>query len=202
MHATTWFLRSKRLADDTAATITYFATAVQALAAKLPALLDEHVKSQCEARSAHYIGQGIPREIADRVASSDILFAALDIVELAAGHGKAVETVARVYFDLAASLGIPWLRERIGQLASEEHWQTLAKNAMRDDLASLQRTLTSEVLTQADTEATPNALIALWQSANGIALERARHILGELRSSPAPDLAMLSVALRELRNLA
>jgi glutamate dehydrogenase len=72
---------------------------------------------------------------------------------------------------------------------------------MRDDLAGLQRTLTSEVLTQADADATPAELIALWQSANGVALERAQRILGELRSNPAPDLAMLSVALRELRNL-
>jgi glutamate dehydrogenase len=66
----------------------------------------------------------------------------------------------------------------------------------------LQRALTSEVLTQANSDATPDALIALWQSANRLALERTRHMLGELRNNPAPDLAMLSVALRELRNLA
>ena len=201
MRATTWFLRSKRLAEDMAATIAYFSAGVQALAANLPSLLDEPVKSQLEARAAYYVGLSVPREIAERVASFDILFAALDIAELSAVHGKGVETVAGVYFGLAALLDLPWLRERIGKLASDGHWQSLAKNAMRDDLAGLQRTLTSEVLAQANAEAAPAELIARWQSANGVALERARHILGELRSGPAPDLAMLSVALRELRNL-
>jgi len=33
-------------------------------------------------------------------------------------------------------------------------------------------------------------------------MERATRLLEELRAAPAPDLAMLSVALRELRNLA
>jgi glutamate dehydrogenase len=201
VRATTWFLRSKRLAEDTAATIAFFAAGVQALAGSLPALLDEHAKIQLETRVAYYTGHGVPAEIAERVASFEILFAALDIVELAQAHGKAVETVARVYFDLAAALDLPWLRGRIGQLASDGHWQSLAKSAMRDDLTGLQRTLTSEVLAQANADATPGELIALWQSANAIELERAQHMLGELRNNPAPDLAMLSVALRELRNL-
>ncbi|MEN3355927.1 MAG: glutamate dehydrogenase, partial [Betaproteobacteria bacterium] len=199
---TTWFLRSKRLTEDTAATIAYFGAGVQAIAANLPALLDDDMKRELDARTAHYTAEGVPKEVAARVASSEILFSALDIVELSSAHGKPVETVARVYFDLAASLGLPWLRGRIGQLAAEGHWPSLAKNAMRDDLAGLQRALTSEVLTQANSDATPDALIALWQSANRLALERTRHMLGELRNNPAPDLAMLSVALRELRNLA
>jgi hypothetical protein len=33
-------------------------------------------------------------------------------------------------------------------------------------------------------------------------MERAARILGELRAVQSPDLAMLSVGLRELRNLA
>jgi glutamate dehydrogenase len=198
---TAWLLRSKRLAEDTAATIAYFSPGVQTLAATLPSLLDENVKSQLEARASHYTGEGVPTAIAQRLASFDILSGALDIVELAAAHNKPIETVARVYFDLAASLDLPWLRERIGQLVSTGHWETMAKNAMRDDLAGLQRTLTSEVLTQADAGTVPDELVARWQSANSVALERVRQILAELRSGPAPDLAMLSVALRELRNL-
>ena len=37
---TTWFLRSRRLAEDMAATIAHFAPRVEALAARLPTLLD------------------------------------------------------------------------------------------------------------------------------------------------------------------
>jgi NAD-specific glutamate dehydrogenase len=48
---------------------------------------------------------------------------------------------------------------------------------------------------------TPAALVARWEGANRDAMERAARLLGELRAAPAPDLAMLSVGLRELRNL-
>jgi glutamate dehydrogenase len=197
---TAWLLRSKRLGEDTAANIAYFSPGVQALAAKLPTLLDDNVKKQLDARALHYTVQNVPRTIAERLASFDVLSGALDIVELAAAHRKPIETVARVYFDIAASLDLPWLRERIGQLVTASHWETMAKNAMRDDLADVQRTLTSEVLTQTE-EGAPDELVARWERANSVALERVRQILSELRSGPAPDLAMLSVALRELRNL-
>ena len=96
--------------------------------------------------------------------------------------------------------GLPWLREKIAALPGDEHWQLLAKGAMQDDLSALQRTLTGTVLAGAN-GASPAKLVAAWQDANRRALERAGQILAELRAVSAPDAAMLSVALRELRNL-
>ena len=40
-----------------------------------------------------------------------------------------------------------------------------------------------------------------WEQGNRQALERAQRLLQELRDTGTGDLAMLSVALRELRNL-
>jgi len=47
----------------------------------------------------------------------------------------------------------------------------------------------------------PAKRVAAWQDANKRTLERATQLLTELRAVPAPDAAMLSVALRELRSL-
>jgi glutamate dehydrogenase len=47
---TTWFLRSRRLSEDMAATIDHFAPRVEALAARLPTLLDEAGASACVGR--------------------------------------------------------------------------------------------------------------------------------------------------------
>jgi len=41
-----------------------------------------------------------------------------------------------------------------------------------------------------------------WQKSQAIPLDRARRMLSELADAKSADLAMLSVALRELRNLA
>ena len=45
-------------------------------------------------------------------------------------------------------------------------------------------------------------LLAAWEQRNAQPLERAQRLLAELADAKTADLAMLSVALRELRNLA
>ena len=107
-----------------------------------------------------------------------------------------------MYFELSSKLGFAWLRERIGKLPGDSHWQALAKSSMRDDLAGLQRTLAANVLGGGGDGEDAAALVAtVGEREPRRAGARAR-LLGELRAAPAPDLAMLSVGLRELRNLA
>ena len=48
----------------------------------------------------------------------------------------------------------------------------------------------------------PAESIAAWEAKNAVLLERAQRMLAELGDAKVPDLSMLSVALRELRNLA
>ncbi|MEO8346505.1 MAG: NAD-glutamate dehydrogenase, partial [Betaproteobacteria bacterium] len=199
---TTWFLRSKRLSDDMGATIANFAPGVAELSERLPKLLDAGERARIDAAVANYVGQGVPKELAVRVVTFDTLYAALDIAEVAANAKRPVDPVATVYFDLANRLGMPWLREKIATLPGNKHWQMLAKSAMLDDLSGLQRVLTGTVLSSASVDgAAPAKLMAAWQDGNRRALERAELLLAELRAVPAPDAAMLSVALRELRNL-
>jgi glutamate dehydrogenase len=201
VRATSWFLRSPRLKAPMEETIERFRPGVEALYEHLARLLDPQARQHFEAQAARWMQAGVPAGIARRVAALDTLFAALDIAEVAADAGRPVATVAGVYFELGAKLGLGWLRERIGGLPGDSHWQTLAKGAMRDDVAGLARTLARNVV--ADGQAQDAAeLVAAWQSRNGASMERATRLLEELRAAPAPDLAMLSVALRELRNLA
>jgi glutamate dehydrogenase len=121
------------------------------------------------------------------------MFNVLDIVEVGDRLRRDVGEVARAHFALSGELDFPWLRSRIGILPAENHWQTLAKAALRDDLAGMLRALTSDALRGGD--------IAGWKARNAVLHERFRQILAELRAAESPDLAMLSVALRELRNL-
>jgi glutamate dehydrogenase len=202
VRATSWFLRSRRLAEPMGGTIERFQPGVEALHAELHRLLDAAGRSQLDIHAVRWTQAGVPREIAVRVAAFDTLFAALDIVEVAEATKRPVPTVAGVYFELSAKLGFAWLRDRIGQIPGDSHWQALAKSSMRDDLAGLARTLAANVLSAGADGEGPGALVARWEGASRDAMERAARLLGELRAAPAPDLAMLSVGLRELRNLA
>jgi len=198
---TTWFLRSRRLSDDMGRTIADFAPRVEALAARLPTLLDEQSRERVAAAAAEYVAKGVPEALATRVVALDLLYSTLDIVEVAAATKRPVELVAEVYFALAKGLELAWLSEMIGRLPADKHWQRLARNAMQDDLSGLQRTIAAEILSQGAAHADRDELLAAWRERNRRAIERAQHLLGELRAAPSADTAMLAVALRELRNL-
>jgi glutamate dehydrogenase len=200
VRATNWFLRSSRLAAPMEPTIEHFRPGIEAIHGRLVALVDPGTAARVDALAGGWVQAGVPPETARRVAALDTLYAALDIAEVAAATGRASETVAAAYFGVTSRLGLAWLRERIGALPGDGHWQGLAKSAMRDDLAGLQRALASNALAAtADGAGDP---VAAWETRQRAAIDRAARIVGELRGVPAPDLAMLSVALRELRNLA
>ncbi|MFN0085177.1 MAG: NAD-glutamate dehydrogenase [Blastocatellia bacterium] len=203
VRATSWFLRSRRLGDDMASTIAHFRQGVEALAGRLPHVLDAADRERMQSLAAQYQRRGVPESLALRMGSLDPLFAALDIVEVAgANQIHALDHVARVYFELATQLGLPDLREQIGMLPGDQHWQALAKGAMLDDLTGLQRTLTGEVLNGFGDSVSPDALVARWKQENQRAIDRTQQLLAELKTTPGADVSMLSVALRELRHLA
>ena len=199
---TVWFLRSRRLADDMAATIAHFRPLVESLSAQLPKLLAAGERARVDAEVARLAAAGVPRELAERVVTFGTLHAALDIAEVAATAKKPVEPVAAVYFAVADRLGLAWLREKIAALPGDAHWDRLARGAMQDDLSGLSRAVTADVVGAGGDAADPATLVDAWQDRNRRALERAAQLVAELRAAPLQDAAMLSVALRELRSLA
>jgi glutamate dehydrogenase len=196
-----WFLRNRRQPMDIAATVSHFAPGVASLAQELPKLLAPDDSEALDRLAERFIEAGTPAELARRVASLDALFSGLNVIEVATTRGETVEAVAAVYFALGYRLDLHWLRDQIGRLPAETHWQTLAQGALRDDLYSEQRELTLEVLKPGTEDRDAEALIDAWMKENRSAVERAEAVLSDLREAETLDIAMLSVALREIRNL-
>ncbi len=198
---TKWFLRSRRLNDEMAATIALFKPRAEALEAQLPQLLDDADRTRMAASVDGYVAKGVPPEVAARVVALEMVYSTLDIVEVADTTSRPIELVAQIYFDLATRLGVPWLRDRIAALPADQHWRMLARGAMLDDLSALQRSIASQVVSGERGIDKAPALIGGWKDRNQRALERQAQLLTELRNASAVDAAMLSVALREMRSL-
>jgi glutamate dehydrogenase len=196
-----WFLRNRRQPLDIAATVSHFAPGVASLAQELPKLLAAADSEALDRMAERFTAQGVPADLANRVASLDALFSGLNVIEAADACGETVEAVAAVYFALGTRLDLHWLRDQIAKLPSETHWQALAQGALRDDLYSEQRELTSEVLRPGLEDRDAEALIDAWMRENAASVARATSMLNDLKEAEAVDIAMLSVALREIRNL-
>ncbi|MCP5143661.1 MAG: NAD-glutamate dehydrogenase [Gammaproteobacteria bacterium] len=198
---TRWFLRRRNYLGDLARSIEELAPAIEATAA----LLKDHPAASPDIigqRTREYVEQGVDETLAQSTAVTAEVHAALDIHEVARATTRSVPQTLSVYLALSQRLELPALRERIGQLPGDNHWQLLARAALRDDLADRLRALTAVVLKRNPGLETPDALVGAWEQANPGVIGRTRQVLQEIQSAGTVDLAMLSVGLRELRNLA
>ena len=199
--ASRWFVRHRRSPLDVSAAVAAFAPGAEALAPLLPGLLSAAEGEAMEQAAAAWGAAGVPADLAARVATLDHLLPSLDIVEVAGETQAAIEEVASVYFTLGERLELDWLRARIEALPRDDRWQTLARAALADDCARERAGFTAGVLRTAEPEAGPAAPTAAWLEANRAAVERFLCVLDEIRGGSTPDLATLSVAMREARAL-
>jgi glutamate dehydrogenase len=201
VRSTLWFLRYRNLNDDITKTVERFASGVKAVAAGLHKFLSRDEKASMTQAAQSLTQSKVPNDLAMRLLSFDPLYSALDIVEIATDTKRSVEEVAGVYFGVGGRLDLSWLRKQIGGLPADSHWQTLAKAALGDDVSGLERELTGLILRLTPQLKVSDALIKEWEVQNQSALGHCRQVLADLQSAGNLDLSMLSVALRELRNL-
>jgi glutamate dehydrogenase len=195
-----WFLRANDQHNSMTATVEQFQPGVALVRKSMPALLNGTDLEALNLRKTSLIGAGVPEETAEITAGLDAAYAALDIVEVAKKSGQTVELVSAVYFALVGKLEIRWFAKQISSLPTSTHWQSLARNAIRDDLSSQQRQLTLTVVSQSAATKNPELLIESWEQSRALALTRINEMVDDFKSGVV-DLAMLSVVLRELRTL-
>jgi glutamate dehydrogenase len=123
--------------------------------------------------------------------------AALDIVRLTRA-GRPVEEVARVYFGLGARFGLDRLRAAGASLAAETPWQKAAVAVVVDDLFNYQSILASRVIRETDGARDP---VDTWLAARQRVVERIDQTMTDVKAAATIDLAMLTVASRQLRAL-
>ena len=148
---------------------------------------------------------GVPKALAQRIASLDVLAAGGDVVRIARDSGVPVLDTGHVYFELGARLGIDWVRHASRTITPESEWEKLAIDAIVDDSYRHQSALTNRVLDVAGGgKLGPKVVedvIETWVESRNGAVERTCQMLDDLRSNATVDLAMLSVANGQLRNL-
>ncbi len=145
--------------------------------ARAESFIHAEIDEQADPDMIETIQAGIERVLAD--------------VRLAVTDWRAMCATAA---DILAKIdGVPLPKDEIG-----------AVGAVLDDLVALQSEIARKVLAAVDAAASDKASAGLeaWLAPRRTAVERFEETLGEIRAANAVDLAMLTVATRELRALA
>src|SRR5690606_22514097 len=190
--ASRWMLRH-RGQGDLPSMIAHYQPAAQTLRQHVDQWLPTTAVAQWKADSARLIEAGVDAQLADDLTVLDYLYPVLDLVDVAAKAGCTLEQAARTYFAIETTPGLGMWRQPIAMRPTGSLWQTQARASARDDVYSLAAQMSLSLLSSQQP-------LAQWLERHAKAIER----LNAMRESIAgqtPDLAPVSVALRELRNL-
>jgi glutamate dehydrogenase len=199
--ASRWLLHHRRRPLPVATTVELFGDAFARLAVAMPTFARGAERDRLATSALTLTEQGVPAELAARVAALDLLSAALDITELAALRTVDVEHVAELYAVAGDRLRLDWLRDRVVELPRADRWDALARNALREDVAAAHRAIVDAVLAVSESNPDAPAAFDAWAAGEDAQAERTLAIIGDISTQGVFDLATLSVALRALRAL-
>lgn len=198
--ATRWILRNFPAAHEIDDVMQDYCHGVRVFREHLPLLLPSSRHPEIARQEQEWIFSGIPIELAATLARAEALLAVLDIMQVENSLQLGLDTVASVYFNLGESLELDWLRHAINLLPRDNRWQNLARISLRDDIYRQHRALVALVLQGAEGPIDTNLIIARWFKQRDESIAKVQTFIGELKAQTTLDLAMLSAALREIRN--
>ncbi|MFJ5992655.1 NAD-glutamate dehydrogenase [Lentzea sp. NPDC092896] len=211
--ASRWLLSNRPQPLPVGSTINRFRGVVADLSPFAFDLLQGKELDVVAGKADRYVEQGVPAELARKVAALLYMYGLLDVTEIAelaerefgptggAGPERTHRETAELYFSLSDHLDIDHMLDSVTSLERGNRWHALARLALRDDFYSSLRAISVDVLRASDEGDTATEKIAKWEQANASRLARSRGALEEINRVHQLDLATLSVAARQVRSM-
>jgi glutamate dehydrogenase len=200
--ATRWFIRNRRGLLDPAVETANFKQSIKELSRQQMAFISGTMREEWHHRTQSLIEAEVPEELARYVAGAPLLYPCLGIVEAAQEMKTSSLNVADVYFSLSQELELDWFARQVARLKVENYWQAMARESFRDDLEWQIRKITVGAMRCLDEQGDVGACIERWLEQQDVLVKRWRMMLVELHAIETPDFAMISVAIRELLDMA
>jgi len=200
--AVRWFITARPSTLDVGSEIERYQPIIGAWRPRLGELLVGSERERLEEATAARVAEGVPEDLARDCASLLDAFSLLDIADICIDKDLDPAVVAPLYYLNSERLGVDKLLGKITQLQREDHWEALARGALRDDLYGILDAITRAVLDGAPAgEQDPDKLLDGWLTAHSETVQRAQRSLAGIDRLDQPTIAALSVALRTLRSV-
>ena len=199
--ATRWFVDVRFPIGDVAAEIDRFGPTLRELQPRIAELVRGAELADIRSESHRITAQGLPRELAERLAELLSAFLLLDVVEIASASQHSAAEIAELHFALSDQFYIDEMLTSVTELPRDDRWNTLARAAMRHDVYAALSAITTAVLRGTDDTMSADERAATWTQRNSERVERARTTVRAALDRETIDLATLSVALRVMRGL-
>jgi glutamate dehydrogenase len=194
-----WFLQNAPGADIGQA-VEANADGFAELDATLPELVPASSRAAREAAAAGLVARGAPEDLARRHVYQPALVHAPDVVVVARTSGRPVAEVARAFFAAGQSLQLDWVEAQVVGFPASSRWERFALNAIVDDLLLVRREAVQKALAARPSVDAEQALQAFLDS-RPEAVARLERLAEQLRAEGVDDLAVITVAVRQVRSV-
>ncbi|MGB0720260.1 MAG: NAD-glutamate dehydrogenase domain-containing protein, partial [Bdellovibrionales bacterium] len=202
-HAIHWFLtrfgRDLKIGRE----IESFSQGIETLQKNLGKLITKDLQEMIAQKEAAGIKDGLPEDLAHKIALLPALSSACDIIRIALEQKTDLQITAKTYFEIGQHFHMDWLRGQARYLPSDDHWQAEATSGLVDQLYSCQAHLTIRMLKDCGGSTKKGDSCAdLWMETHSEQIKRLDTLFTDLRRVGTIDLPMLIIAEQRLRNLA
>ncbi|MDP3321517.1 MAG: NAD-glutamate dehydrogenase, partial [Bosea sp. (in: a-proteobacteria)] len=189
-----WLLRRGAATPGTIeATVSHYRAGVTALAETLETLLPEVQAHARQARIAVLTAEGVPADLAARIASLPTLAQATEIVDIAGQSGGDIASVAAIHFGVDSIFGLSALAAAAAAVPATDDYERLARERAVETLFDAQAGLTREI-------AAGGSGLDAWQEARRVDVDRTRTTVQAIAASGL-SLPKLMVAAGMLADL-
>lgn len=200
-HGTRWILRNHRTDLDIGLLIAQYQQPIRMLAEQFDTILSGTSVIHRQQEIAALIAANIPEKLAHSLASVDQVYAMLAVISVAAKVQIEPQLAVQAYFHSGENLKLFDVTKQLNLLPVDNNWQSLAREAMHDDLEWQQMRITKSILEMAKGGTDISEAYVQWHSSNHILYERWQRMADALMAVSTPEYSMCQVALRELLDL-
>jgi glutamate dehydrogenase len=200
-HATRWLVRNHRSDLDTGNLVKCYQAPLRKLVSQFDELLIGSSVTHRKAVIDCLVADKVPQPLAASLASSDQIYAMLGVISIAKKVSVKPEQALRVYFHSGESLKLFDISKQLNLLPGDSHWQSLAREAMRDDLEWQQLRISKGILEKVVKGVDISDAYVEWHTSHHILSERWQRMAEAMLAVSNPEFSMCQVALRELLDL-
>ncbi|HKK08734.1 MAG TPA: NAD-glutamate dehydrogenase, partial [Gemmatimonadota bacterium] len=196
--ATRWLLTNVEAGWSIAGLVDAYAGPVDELRAALPELLSGTGLEEYRSLSRLHVTDGLPEEVAGRLAGFDHLDVLLPVAELAGRYGLEARLVGRVFFGIVEDIDFAWLQSRLAAVTGPDVWGQRAAKALSLELETARMRIAGGLLSRMDDGRNLEGVLEAFRSDHAAELERIRQVVSDVRAVPEPSLAALTVAVHAI----
>jgi glutamate dehydrogenase len=193
-----WFLRNVDLAQGLAAIVAHYREGIATVEVALEAVLPQAATAVRNGRETELRKEGVPDELARRLATLPALVAAPDIVMVADRTRRPIAEVAATYFAAAAFFRLDHIAGAARGIVISDYFDRLALDRALDSIGDAERRLTAAMASNAGAG---YAAVEAWVAPRKAEVDRIRMAINEIANSGL-TLSKLSVAASLLGDLA